>query len=112
MKTTILLFLASTLMLSGVSQAKEKMIKDPLGTRCKASDLLTINSVSAPKLLSAMPYPNTSVQKDSKKYVAVKFSWDQGELMNDEIMITEKDVKKYQLKIGDKKYCLMSVSAD
>lgn len=112
MKTTIFFILISTLTFSGASSATEKMIKDPFGTSCKASELLEISSISQPKFLSEMPNPPPNAKKDKTKYVSIRFIWEHGDLMNDEIFLQEKEVKKINLKKGDKKYCLMSISAD
>lgn len=112
MKTTITLALLSTLVFSSTCFAKEKMVKDPFGTRCKASELLEITSISEPKLLSEMPNAPPNAKNDKRKLITVKFIWGQGELMNDEIYLAEKEVKKLKLQKGDKKYCLMSVSVD
>lgn len=115
MKITISLIILSTLVFSGASLAKEKMVKDPDGTRCKASELLEISSISEPKLLSEMLDPSMleaspAAKKDKNKYVAVKFIWHKGYLMNnDELYIREKRASKLKLQKGDKKYCLMSV---
>ena len=117
MKTTITVIILSTLVFSGASLAKEKMVKDPFGTSCKASDLLEISSISEPKLLSEMLDPSMleaspAAKTDKNKYVAVKFIWHKGYLENDEILIREKRASKLKLQKGDKKYCLMSVASD
>ena len=112
MKLTISLIFVSTLVFSGAGFAKEKITKDPFGNRCKASELLETSSISEPKLLSEMPNAPPDAKKDKNKYVSIRFVWAQGDLVNDEIILQEKVVKKLKLKKGDKKYCLMSVSAD
>jgi hypothetical protein len=109
MKTTISLIILSTLVFSGVSLAKDKMVKDPFGTRCKASELLEISSISEPKLFSEFPNAPPEAKTDKNKYVNIKFTWGKGLLANDELLLDEKESRKYKLKKGDKKYCLMSV---
>lgn len=115
MKTTISLIILSILVFSGASLAKEKMVKDPFGTQCKTSELLEISSISEPKLLSEMLDPSMleaspAAKKDKNKYVNIKFTWGKGLLANDELLLDEKKSRKYKLKKGDKKYCLMSVA--
>lgn len=55
MKTTISLIFITTLAFSGACLAKEKMIKDSLGTNCKTTDLIEIASISVPKSKSELP---------------------------------------------------------
>lgn len=111
-QTTISIIFLSAVTFSGACLAKEKMFKDPFGTSCKASELLKIASISEPKPLSEMPNAPPDAKKDKNKYVALKFVWDQGDLTNDEIYLTAKEVKKLKLQKGDKKYCLMSISGE
>lgn len=131
MKTTISLIFLSTLLFSGACLAKEKMVKDPLGTRCKTSDLTEIVSVSEPKAKTELPkeYQNLVWVKKSKKYVGVvvrkekdgtteqnlqleKAHPGDSYFVSQPFYVEANEAKKLNLKISDKKYCLASVAPD
>lgn len=131
MKIAISLIILSTLVFSGASLAKEKLIKDPLGTRCKASDLTEIVSVSQPKSASNLPdeWRNLGWVKKNKKYVGIVVQKEKEGTKEENIQLEKahpgdsyfvsqpfyveaNEAKKLKLQTGDKKYCLASVAPD
>lgn len=129
MKIKIALVFMSALTISGVCLANEKMLKDPLGTKCKASELTEIVSISAPKSKSELPneYRNLDWVKKNKKYLGVvvrkekegtkeanlqleKAHPGDSYFVSQPFYVEAKEAKKLNLKVNDKKYCLASVA--
>ena len=119
----------SALTISGVCLAKEKMLKDPLGTICVASDLTEILSITEPKSKSELPneYKNLGWVKKNKKYVGIVVRKDKegtkeanlqlekahpgdSYFVSQPFYVEANEAKKLNLKVNDKKYCLASVA--
>lgn len=103
--------LLSALTFSGYCFAKEKIVKDPYGTKCKVSNLAEVVSISKPMLLSEMPAATPEVKMDKRKYITVKFKFsEKGEfVVNDTLIFEQNDAKVKKLRVGDRSYCQDSI---
>ncbi|HOY70263.1 MAG TPA: hypothetical protein PL131_11045 [Methylotenera sp.] len=111
MKLSVTIALLTSFVFSSACLAKEKIIKDPVGNSCKASELAVITTVSEPKLATAFQASTGATQMEAyqknKKALFVFVQFDIG----GEFPVEYKEAKKLKLKKGDKKYCTTTVAA-
>ena len=114
----MLLVLLSTLAYSHLGFSKEKLVKDPFGTKCKASDLTEVKSISKPMFLSELPSATPEMKKDKNKYVSVTFKYanasdtEAADMLGDGLIFKQNDPKVKKLRLGDKTYCPDSVMSE